>query len=845
MSPMFRGWIWKMAFRDARRRIKPMLLAMSCVVLGVAAIVASFSFRDNLQTSVSARAKSLLGADLVIQSREPFSPEAEDLLQSIGGEQSRQIGFSSMAFFPGSGRSRLVEVRAVRGNFPYYGALETDPLSARQEFQSGANAFVDETVMLQFNARIGDRLRIGEQEFRIAAKLLKIPGETLAFSLLNPRIYVPLDHFQQTQLIQKGSRVLYRVFFKLSPEVNPDEIAQRLGPELMRLRLETDTVTRRMATISRFTDNLSRYLQLAVFIAVLLAGVGVASAIHVYVKEKTASVAVLRCIGATPMETVYVYLVQAVLIALAGSVLGAALGAGAQTLLPVVLKDFLPVDAVISYSISGILAGIGTGLGTTLLFALIPIVSLRKISPLFALRASYERTDRSYDRVLWAIYLIILLAIFAFALTTTRQWLHGLSFTAAILAAFGLLAFISRSVSMLLKKFMPYFLPFPWRQGLSSLHRPNNQTTAVMLSIGLGAFLLITLYSVRNMLVNQVAERGGRGDANLVLFDVQKDQRQDLAALLRSFKLGSHEEVPIVTMRLAAIKNRPVEEIRADTTSRIPRWALRREYRSTYRSHLADTEKMIAGTWRGKVSPDTQPIPISLEKSIAENLEVGLGDKLEFELQGVSLPTQIASIREVDWQRIQPNFFAVFPEGVLETAPQFYAVVTRTDSSEVSAALQRAVVERFPNVSMIDLTLVLNTLDSILGRVASAIRFVAMFTILTGIAVLISAVLSSRSQRLKESILMKTLGAPRRQIITAIVAEYLFLGAISCATAAILATLATWGLSFYFLGTIASVSWTPIIVIGMIVTGATVLAGVIGCWGMFGRSTLEAFRLEA
>jgi putative ABC transport system permease protein len=554
---------------------------------------------------------------------------------------------------------------------------------------------------------------------------------------------------------------------------------------------------------------------------------------------------VLRCIGATPRETVYVYLIQAVLIALAGSMLGAVLGAGAQTLLPVVLKDFLPVDAVISYSISGILAGIGTGLGTTLLFALIPIVSLRKISPLFALRASYESAARARDPVLWAIYLVILVAIFAFALATTRQWLHGLSFTAAILAAFGLLAFISRSVSMLLKKFMPYFLPFPWRQGLSSLHRPNNQTTAVMLSIGLGAFLLITLYSVRNMLVNQVAERGGRGDANLVMFDVQKDQRQDLAALLKSFKLDSHEEVPIVTMRLAGIKNRPVEEIRADTTSRIPRWALRREYRSTYRSYLAGTEKIIEGTWRGKVSPDTQPIPISLEEGIAENLGVGLGDELEFELQGVSLPTEVASIREVDWQRIQPNFFAVFPEGVLETAPQFYAVVTRTDSSEVSADLQRAVVERFPNVSMIDLTLVLNTLDSILARVASAIRFVAMFTILTGMAVLISAVLSSRGQRLKESILMKTLGAPRRQIITAIVAEYLFLGAISCATAAILATLATWGLSFYFLGTISSVSWTPVIVIGMIVTGATVLAGVIGCWGMFGRSTLEAFRLEA
>jgi putative ABC transport system permease protein len=798
-----------------------------------------------LQTSIRTRAKSLLGADLVIQSREPFSSEAEDLLKSIGGEQSRQIGFSSMAFFPGSGRSRLVEVRAIRGNFPYYGALETDPMSARREFQSGANAFVDETVMLQFKAGIGDRLRIGEQDFRIAGKLLKIPGESLAFSLLNPRIYLPLAHFNQAQLVQKGSLVRYRVFFKLPPEVDPDDIAQRLGPELLRLRLEADTVSRRMANISRFTDNLSRYLQLAVFIAVLLAGVGVASAVHVYVKEKTASVAVLRCIGATPLETVYVYLVQAVLIALAGSVLGALLGTGLQALLPFVLKDFLPVDAVISYSLTGILAGVVTGLGTTLLFALIPIVSLRHISPLLALRASYESDGRSRDPILWAIFLVILLAIFSFAFATTRHWLHGLSFTAAVVFAFCLLAIISRSVSMLLKKFMPYFLPFPWRQGLASLHRPNNQTTAVMLSIGLGAFLLITLYSVRGMLVSQVAERGAHGDANLVLFDVQKDQRRDVGALLQSFNVGTYEEVPIVTMRLAAIKERPVEEIRADTTSRIPGWALRREYRSTYRSTLARTEKIVAGTWHGKVSPDEQPIPISLEKGIAENLGVTLGDELEFELQGVSLPTLVASIRDVDWQRIQPNFFAVFPEGVLESAPQFFAVVTRADSSQLSAALQRAVVERFPNVSMIDLSLILNTLDSILGRVSSAIRFVAMFTILTGLAVLISAVLSSRNQRLKESILMKTLGAPRNQIITAIVAEYLFLGAISCATAALLAAMATWGLSFYFLGTVASISWAPILVIIAIVTGSTVLAGVIGCWGMFRRPALEALRVEA
>ncbi|MBI1994059.1 MAG: FtsX-like permease family protein, partial [Deltaproteobacteria bacterium] len=234
----------------------------------------------------------------------------------------------------------------------------------------------------------------------------------------------------------------------------------------------------------------------------------------------------------------------------------------------------------------------------------------------------------------------------------------------------------------------------------------------------------------------------------------------------------------------------------------------------------------------------------SLEKGIAESLKVDVGDSLQFELQGVPLLTKVASIREVDWQRVQPNFFVVFPEGVLENAPQFYALVTRTDSIQLSAALQRAVVQNFPNVSVIDLTLVLNTLDSILGRVSAAIRFIALFTILTGLAVLASAVLGSRSQRRKESILMRTLGAPRSQIVNTVVAEYLFLGVISCMTGALLATAASWGLSFYFLGTVASIPLAPVLSILALVTGATVLAGVLGCWGIFRRPALEALRAE-
>jgi putative ABC transport system permease protein len=503
------------------------------------------------------------------------------------------------------------------------------------------------------------------------------------------------------------------------------------------------------------------------------------------------------------------------------------------------------VSASVSLAPKGILAGMAVGLGTTFLFALIPIVSLRKISPLSALRASYENRRRYRDPALWVIFFLIATAILTFALAITERWFHALVFTGAVFGAFALLAFLAKSISTLLRKLVPGLLPFPWRQGLANLHRPNNQTTVVMLAIGLGTFLLVTLYSVRSMLVNQVIARTDRDEPNMVLFDVQKDQRQGVVSLLHSLHLRADGAVPIVTMRLAAIKGQRVAALRRDPSSKISRWALRREYRSTYRAVLADTERIVAGAWRGRVAPDTRPIPISLEKRIAAALAVTLGDTLEFDIQGVPLLTEVASIREVDWQRVQPNFFVVFPEGVLESAPQFYALVTRADSARVSANLQRAVVQQFPNVSVIDLRLILNTLDSILTSVSDAVRFIALFTIVTGFAVLASAILSSRSRRLRESILLKSLGAPRLQIITVIVAEYFFLGLISCAAGALLGIFASWGLTFYFLGTVVRVSWAPVLLILILINAATVLAGVLGSWGIFRRSALEALRVES
>ena len=843
MMGLFKFWVWRLALRDARRGLRPLLLSMSSVILAVASVVAAFSFRDNLQSSIQTQSKSLLGADLSLDSRQAFTAEHEALFRSIGGDQSRQIGFSSMAYFSRTGDSRLVQVRAISGGFPYYGALETEPAFASIDFQRGPNALVDENVMLQFNAEVGDVVKIGDHEFRIAVKLRKIPGETLAFSLISPRIYIPMAYLDQTGLLQKGSRVRYRVYFKLPASTNVDALVSKLGPELERLRLQADTVSRRANSIAASTENLARYLTLAVFVAVLLAGIGVASVVHVFARVKARSVALLRCIGAGPGETVCVYVIQILLLAVVSSVAGAALGVGAQYVLPLALKDFLPVNTVIAVAPAGIVAGFIVGLGTALLFALIPLLPLRRISPLLALRASFDAERPGRDRLVWLLFTLAAAGIWGFAAWTTGNKLSGSWFTLGVLAVFAILFALARGASLLLRKFAPDFFSFSWRQGLANLHRPNNQTAAVMLAIGLGTFLLVTLYSAQRMLVGQVTGRAGAGEANLVLFDVQGDQRAGIAELIRSQGLSLHQEVPIVTMRLTRVKDRSVQDLRAE--AKIPSWALRREYRSTYRSNLTDTEEIVAGAWQGKVAADVDPIPVSVEKGVAETLRVGLGDELQFEVQGVPLTTRVESLRKVDWQRVQPNFFVVFPEGVLESAPQFFAIVARADSPQDAAKLQRGVVERFPNVSAIDLSLILSTLNSILSKISAAMRFIAFFTIITGFAVLASAVLGSRSQRLRESILLRTLGAPASQIIGVVAAEYLLLGVIAGLAGALLGVAATWGLGFYFFGTPAAIALGPVLAILALVTTATVLAGAAGCWGIFRHSPLEALRAEA
>lgn len=833
-----------MAWRDSRFQRKKLFFFMSSIILGTAALVAISSLGENLQQAIDSQSRTLLGADLSIRSQREFPPEVEALFDSLGGEQSRQTSFTSMAFFPKNNSTRLSSIRALGGDFPYYGELVTTPPEASETFRTQQQALVDAGLMIQFGLEVGDSVKIGTVNFGIAGRLEKIPGEAIANSLVGPRIYFPIRYLDETDLIQPGSLATHYRLFKFAAPVNPDSLRERMTPYRNKYGITYETVERRRARLGRAMENLYRFLNLVGFIALLLGSIGVASAIHVYIKQKLSTIAILHCIGAETRKTFLIYSLQACGMGFLGASLGAALGLLIQLALPEILGDFIPVEVELSISWTAVVKGLTIAVSIAFLFAALPLLSVRKISPLLAIRSSVDETATTKDPLRWVAYFFILAAITVFSITQTPRLGNALGFVGALIAAFGLLAGTAKLIVFLIKRFFPSNWRYTSRQGLANLYRPGNQTLIMMVSLGLGVFLITTLYLTQNVLLHQVSLSSIGNQPNMVFFDVQSDQKEGVKDILKSHSLPILQQVPIVTMRLAEVNGRTTEEILADSNRTIRRWVLRREYRCSYRDSLSDTETVVAGAFYRDNNSNGDSIFVSLEDGIAEDLEVGIGDPLKFNVQGIPIQTYVGSIRTVDWQRVQPNFFVLFPSKVLESAPQFHVLVTRVNSRETSAAVQREAVAKYPNVSAIDLTLILDTVDAILNKVAFVIRFMALFSILTGITVLIGAVLTSRFQRIRESVLLRTLGADKRQVTRIMILEYAFLGGIAALTGLLLSIAGSWGLAFFvFEVNYIPVLW-PLVIVFALVIGLTVLLGMMNSRGVVNRPPLEILRSE-
>jgi putative ABC transport system permease protein len=845
--------IWSLAWRESRTARRRLLLYMSSISLGVAALVAIDSFSANIIQSVKDQSRALMGGDISFNSSKPIPPAIDSLFDSLshqGLSFARVTTFPSMAVVPRTSGTRFAQVRGVTDNYPFYGNIVTEPAGRWPLLTKGANAIVDPSLLTSLNARIGDTLRLGFGTFTIVATIKDVPGAAGIAEMLGPRIFIPAKYVAETQLLVFGSTADRTVLAKLPPGVDPDKFVKPLKKRVEDQQVRVRTVTQAEMSTQDAIENLSNFIGIVGLVALLLGGIGVASGVRAFVARKIDTVAVLRCLGASSGQVLGIYVVQAAAMGLAGAAAGAALGVAVQFLLPHVLTDFLPIDVQVSLVPSAVFTGLAVGGWIALIFALRPLLALRNVSPLQTLRRD---TDADVLRMRWTdtprivVNAALVLSVVAIALSRARTTRQAFAMSAATGIAVLALALSAGLLSWAARKGLRTRWPYVIRQGVANLYRPGNQTRAVTLALGFGAFLVSTLYLVQNNILGRFTTAAAESRGNIVFFDVQQDQAAGLDSIVRGRGNDVVQLAPVVTMRIAAINGKRVTDMKPITRGQPggrASWALRREFRSTYRDKPAASETIVGGKWFSdsavKVARDTGEI--SLEEGIASELNVKLGDIISWDVQGVEIPTRITSLRKVVWTRFEPNFFVVFAPPVLKGAPNQYVLLAQVKDPAAVALLQREVVNRFPNVSSIDLTAIKRTVDKIVGKVSLAIRFMALFSLAVAIPVLFSAVSATRRERVREGVLLKTLGATRGQIARILLAEYSLLGLMGGLTGMLLSLAGGWAVVRYIFKTPFAPAMAPVFGIAAAIVGLTLLIGLLAGRDVFKETPIAALR---
>lgn len=844
--------VWSLAWRESRTARRRLLLYMSSISLGVAALVAIDSFSANIIQSVKNQSRALMGGDVSFNSSKPFSQPMERLFDSLshqGIALARVTTFPSMAVVPRTAGTRFAQVRGVTDDYPFYGDIVTEPAGRWAMLHQGANAIVDPALLISLNAKVGDTLRLGFGTFTIVASIKDVPAAAGIAEMLGPRIFIPSKYMAETQLLVFGSTADRIVLAKLPANADPDKFIKPLRKRVEDEQVRVRTVTQTEAATEDAIENLSNFIGIVGLVALLLGGIGVASGVRAFVARKIDTVAVLRCLGASSGQVLAIYVVQAAAMGLVGAAAGAALGVAIQFLLPHILTDFLPIDVRVTLVPVAILTGLAVGGWIALVFALRPLLALRNVSPLQTLRRD---TDAEVLRMRWSdlprigVNLAMVLSVVAIALARARTTQQALWMSAAtgfaILALGGSAALLSWGARKGLRSAWPYVI----RQGVANLYRPGNQTRAVVLALGFGAFLVSTLYLVQHNILRRFTTAAAESRGNVVFFDVQEDQERALDSLVRARGYEVVQTAPVVTMRIAAINGKNVSDMRPVTGRQRGRaqWALRREFRSTYRDKPATSETIVAGKWFGaaalRAPQDTGEI--SMEEGIATELNIKLGDVVTWNVQSVDIPTRVTSLRKVIWTRFEPNFFVVFAPPVLEAAPKQYVLLTQVKDPTGVALLQRAAVNRFPNVSSIDLTSIKRTVDRIVNKVSLAIRFMALFSLAVAIPVLFSAVAATRRARVREGVLLKTLGATRGQIARILLAEYSLLGVLGGLTGMLLSLVGGWAVVRYIFKTPFAAALLPIAGIAVTIVALTLLIGLLAGRDVFSETPIAALR---
>jgi putative ABC transport system permease protein len=832
---LFHPWVWRMAWRDSRSQRVRLVVFSLAIVSGIAALTAIHSLKASVERGIASEAKSLLGSDLRVSSRKEINRDEVYRLSQMASRVSRETSFPSMMNFLPEKGARLVQVRGIGGEYPFYGKVETRPADAWEKLRGGGGVLLEPAMLDQFGVEIGDEVELGGVRLEILGVVDKPAPRGSRFSGFAPEAYVQLGDLERTGLLGKNSMASFQVHLEIPGGRIPEELKDEVREEFQNDSWRLETPEDRRENLGDALDNFQKFLGLIALASLALGAIGVAGAVHAHVTRRIPTIAILRCLGCPGHLAFGIYFAQAMALGLFGALLGAGLGIGMQMGLLEAFKGELPVSVEPSPEWKVVAQTATTGFAVCCGFALLPLMKIRGISPAVTLRSG-GALKSGFLRAL-PVYVLLCGLLLLVAKGDDEGWLRPAAMVGGLVVAFLALVGVARGLMAVTRRMVGRSWPYLLRQGVSNLHRPGNQTLLFLLSLGLGTFLLVTILSAGKLLNDRLTLQKSGESPNLYLIDVQPDQLEGVKGIVVGQGLPILESAPMVTMRVKSIRGVDVGEAEG-----VPRWVARREFRSTYRSSLNFTETLVAGELATEPADISEVVPLSLEEDIARDMNVGIGDEMTLDVQGIPVETRVTSIRRVDWSQFNLNFFMVFPPGVLEEAPGFHVVTTRTPTPSASGDLQRELAGKFVNVTAIDLTLILEAVRDILGKISTVVSVLAGFTLLAGLPILIGTLLNGRDVRLKESVLLRTLGASAKQVRFILVIEYSALGILAALSGVLLAVAANTALaSFVFKASPWPDAALLAVALGT-VTAASVLGGLLLSRGVTNHPPLEILR---
>ncbi|MFN0278901.1 MAG: ABC transporter permease [Pyrinomonadaceae bacterium] len=825
-------FIFNLTRREIRSSWRRLLFFFLCIALGVGSVVALRSLIQNLTQVVGNDARALMTADVEVTSTNDFAPtdisKIEEVIAGFPIVEARNETITAAVMArpsdPANQSLEFVELKGVEVPFPLVGTFTVssgEPFDFKLLDNNGA--LIAKVLLEELNVKVGDKLRIGEGEFLISATFDEEPGGSSGFRL-GSRVFIEKKAFESAGITKNTSRVRRRILYRTSD--NPTELVGQLREALKGTTIQVNSYREQQENLSEQFVRMENYLSLTGLLILVLGGVGVWNVARAFVEQKRKTVAVLKCLGAGGTRIITVYLLQILVLGLIGSLFGVVLAQFGLWLAQTRFSDALPEKMSYAVNLSTAWQGIILGVLISLLFSALPLLQIRSIKPKLLLRDENNVNISKLDWTKWIFGAVSLAGLLALAVWQAGSLKIGAFFLGG-LAVTGLVLYLSAAVLTWMLKKLKRVTSFSFRQAINSMYRPGNQTRIILLAVGLGAFVVLTVQTMQANLIREFDFSRNERLPSLIFFDIQKSQIENVTQTIEE-RLGEKpESIPTVRARIAFVNGNPIDYQQREV--RQQQGQIGREFAITYRDKLEENESIVSGNWWTNENSETPEV--SVEEGMAETLKIVPGDSITFDISGRRITARVVSVRKIDVRNTRTAFVFVFRPGTLDTAPQtFAATVVKHVPPTDRQRLQREVLDKFPNVQIFDVADIVSAVQRLINNFVLAISFVGSFVLLSGILILIGSVALTKSQRIYENAVLKTLGATRRTLATILFAEYGLLGLLSGIIAATFAVSLSYVVSRYLM----DIEWqfeASTALAGVLIT--TILVTIVGVAASF------------